>query len=111
MPVATLTAEFERLIQFGPASFSYYLRIREDAATLHRLLADLGADRFILITDKKAPPRQVARVHSRLAEPHFCARCARLALSLGLTQWIFALSEGLVGYSASDYDAIAQLRW
>jgi deoxycytidylate deaminase len=47
----------------------------------------------------------------RLAEPHFCARCARLALSLGVTQWIFALSEGLVGYSASDYDAIAQLRW
>ena len=47
----------------------------------------------------------------RLAEPHFCARCARLALSLDVAQWIFALSEGLVGYSASDYDAIAQLRW
>jgi len=67
MPVATLTAEFERLIQFGPASFSYYLRIREDAATLHQLLAGLDADRFILITDKKAPARQVARMHSRLA--------------------------------------------
>jgi 3-dehydroquinate synthase/2-deoxy-scyllo-inosose synthase len=67
MPVATLTAEFERLIQFGPASFTYYLRIREDAATLHQLLADLDADRFILITDKKAPARQVARMHSRLA--------------------------------------------
>ena len=67
MPVATLTAEFDRLIQFGPASFTYYLRIREDAATLHQLLAGLDADRFILITDKKAPARQVARMHSRLA--------------------------------------------
>jgi deoxycytidylate deaminase len=47
----------------------------------------------------------------RLDEPHFCARCARLALSLGLAQWIFALSDGLVGYSAADYDAIASLRW
>jgi deoxycytidylate deaminase len=47
----------------------------------------------------------------RLAEPHFCARCARLALSLGVTEWIFALSEGLVGYTAADYDAIAQLEW
>ena len=67
MPVATLTAEFDQLLQFGPASFTYYLRIREDAATLHQLLAGLDADRFILITDKKAPPRQVARMHSRLA--------------------------------------------
>ena len=66
MPVATLTAEFDQLIQFGPASFTYYLRIREDAATLHQLLAGLDADRFILITDKKAPPRQVARMLSRL---------------------------------------------
>ena len=47
----------------------------------------------------------------RLAEPHFCARCARLALSLGVAQWIFALSEGLVGYSSPHYDAIAQLSW
>jgi deoxycytidylate deaminase len=47
----------------------------------------------------------------RLAEPHFCARCSRLALSLGVAQWIFALSEGLVGYSSADYDAIAALRW
>jgi deoxycytidylate deaminase len=47
----------------------------------------------------------------RLADPHFCARCARLALSLGVAQWIFALSEGLAGYSAPDYDTIAQLSW
>jgi len=47
----------------------------------------------------------------RLAEPHFCARCARLALSLGVAQWIFALSDGLVGYTASDYDSVAQLTW
>jgi len=47
----------------------------------------------------------------RLDEPHFCARCSRLALSLGVAEWIFALPEGLVGYSAPDYDAIAQIRW
>jgi deoxycytidylate deaminase len=47
----------------------------------------------------------------RLAEPHFCARCARLALSLGVAQWIFALADGLVGYSSADFDAIAALRW
>src|ERR1039458_5391343 len=47
----------------------------------------------------------------RLAEPLFCAPCSRLALSLGVAEWIFALSEGLVGYSAAEYDRIAQLRW
>jgi hypothetical protein len=47
----------------------------------------------------------------RLDEPHFCARCSRLALSLGVREWVFALSEGLVGYSSADYDRIAQLRW
>ncbi|HEV2252337.1 MAG TPA: hypothetical protein VGS06_04020 [Streptosporangiaceae bacterium] len=47
----------------------------------------------------------------RLDQPHFCARCSRLALSLGVAEWIFALSEGLVGYDAADYDKIAQLRW
>jgi deoxycytidylate deaminase len=47
----------------------------------------------------------------RLEDPHFCARCSRLALSLGIAEWIFALSDGLVGYSAADYDTIAQLRW
>jgi deoxycytidylate deaminase len=47
----------------------------------------------------------------RLEDPHFCARCSRLALSLGIVEWIFALSDGLVSYSAADYDAIAQLRW
>jgi deoxycytidylate deaminase len=47
----------------------------------------------------------------RLEEPHFCPRCSRLALSLGITEWIFALSDGLVGYSSVDYDVIAQLKW
>jgi deoxycytidylate deaminase len=47
----------------------------------------------------------------RLEMPHFCARCSRLALSLGVAEWIFALSDGLVGYSSADYDQIAQLRW
>jgi deoxycytidylate deaminase len=47
----------------------------------------------------------------RLEKPHFCPRCSRLALSLGVAEWIFALSEGLVGYSAADYDTIAQLGW
>ena len=36
----------------------------------------------------------------RLEKPHFCPRCSRLALSLGVAEWIFALSEGLAGYSA-----------
>jgi 3-dehydroquinate synthetase len=66
MPVATLTAEFDQLIRFGPAHFTYYLRIRDDTARLHQLLADLDADRFILITDKKVPARQVARMRDRL---------------------------------------------
>ncbi len=44
-------------------------------------------------------------------EPHFCARCSRLALSLGVREWIFALSDGPVGCSSVDYDRIAQLRW
>jgi len=47
----------------------------------------------------------------RLEDPHFCTRCSRLALSLGVAEWIFAHSEGLVGYSATDYDTISQLRW
>jgi len=47
----------------------------------------------------------------RLENPHFCPRCSRLALSLGVAEWIFALSEGLVGYSSADYDAISQLSW
>jgi deoxycytidylate deaminase len=47
----------------------------------------------------------------RLEVPHFCARCSRLALSLSVAEWIFALSEGLAGYSSTDYDRVAQLRW
>jgi deoxycytidylate deaminase len=47
----------------------------------------------------------------RLEMPAFCARCSRLALSLGVAEWVFALPDGLAGYSAAGYDAIAQLRW
>ena len=47
----------------------------------------------------------------RLEMPAFCARCSRLALSLGVAEWIFALPDGLVGYASADYDAIASLRW
>jgi deoxycytidylate deaminase len=47
----------------------------------------------------------------RLEMPHFCPRCSRLALSLGVAEWIFALADDLVGYSSADYDAIAQLGW
>lgn len=47
----------------------------------------------------------------RLDEPHYCPRCSRLAMSLGVAEWIFALPDGLVGYSAADYDQMAQLRW
>lgn len=47
----------------------------------------------------------------RLQEPHFCARCSRLALSLGVAEWIFALSDGLAGYTAADFDAVAALSW
>jgi hypothetical protein len=28
-----------------------------------------------------------------------------------VAEWIFAVPEGLMGYSAGDYDMIAQLRW
>ena len=47
----------------------------------------------------------------RLEDPHSCARCSRMALSLGVAEWIFALSDGLASYSAADYDKIAQLSW
>jgi ribosomal protein L27 len=32
-------------------------------------------------------------------------------MSLGVDEWIFALTDGLVAYSAPDYDAMSQLRW
>jgi hypothetical protein len=28
-----------------------------------------------------------------------------------VAEWIFALSEGLAGYSCADYDTISQLGW
>ncbi len=47
----------------------------------------------------------------RLQDPHFCGRCSRTALSLGVAEWIFALPDGLMSYSSADYDKIAQLSW
>ncbi|HEX9352474.1 MAG TPA: hypothetical protein VF933_01440 [Streptosporangiaceae bacterium] len=47
----------------------------------------------------------------RLEDPHFCARCSRTALSLGVSEWIFALSDGLASYASADYDKLAQLSW
>ena len=35
----------------------------------------------------------------------------RAGLLCGVAEWIFAMSDGLVGYSSVDYDGIAQLRW
>ena len=29
----------------------------------------------------------------------------------GVAEWIFALSDGLAGYSSADYDRVALLRW
>jgi hypothetical protein len=43
----------------------------------------------------------------RLEMPAFCPRCSRLALSLGVAEWIFALPDGLVRYSSVDCDAIS----
>lgn len=47
----------------------------------------------------------------RREEPFFCARCSALALSLDIKEWVFALSDGFVGYSAAAYDRTARLRW
>ena len=47
----------------------------------------------------------------RLEDPFFCGRCSCLAMSLDVKEWVFAVEDGLVGYSAADYDRIARLRW
>src|SRR6516164_4168768 len=67
MPTAVLTAEFDRLIRFGATQYSYYLRIRDDAATLRQLLAGLDADRFVLVTDRRVPVRHAARMRAAVA--------------------------------------------
>jgi len=67
MPTAVLTAEFDRLIRFGATRYSYYLRIRDDNAALRRLLTELEADRFVLVTDRKVPVRHVARMRAGVA--------------------------------------------
>jgi 3-dehydroquinate synthase/2-deoxy-scyllo-inosose synthase len=64
---AVLTAEFDRPVRFGPAQFPYYLRIRDDTATLRRLLAGLDADRFVLVTDTGVPGRHVRQMAGQLA--------------------------------------------
>lgn len=46
----------------------------------------------------------------RREEPFFCARCSVLAMSLDIEEWVFPLPDGLVGYSAAEYDRVARLR-
>jgi 3-dehydroquinate synthase/2-deoxy-scyllo-inosose synthase len=76
MPTAVLTAEFDRLIAFGATRYSYHLRIRDDTTTLCRLLAGLDADRFVLVTDRKVPVRQVARMRAQVAAVAPCTTAA-----------------------------------
>ncbi len=83
MPAAALTAEFDRLIQFGPARYTYHLRLRDDAAGLRRLLAGLDADRFVLVTDTNVPARHVARIRDRLAAVAPCTRLSRVPWNFG----------------------------
>jgi hypothetical protein len=47
----------------------------------------------------------------QLEMPHFCLCCSRLALSLGVAEWIVALPDSLTVSSSAGYDVIAQLRW
>src|SRR5262245_34381098 len=80
MPTAVLTAEFDRLIRFGPTRYSYYLRIHDDIATLRQQLGGLDADRFVLVTDRRIPVRHVARMRDRVAA---VAPCTVLAITPG----------------------------
>jgi 3-dehydroquinate synthase/2-deoxy-scyllo-inosose synthase len=64
---AMLTAELDRLIQFGTVDYPYYLRMRDDSAELRRLLAKLGADRFILIADRRVPGQHLRRLQDLVA--------------------------------------------
>ena len=80
MPTAALTAEFDRLIRFGATRYSYYLRIRDDIATLRQQLGGLDADRFVLVTDRRIPVRHVARMRDRVAA---VAPCTVLAITPG----------------------------
>jgi 3-dehydroquinate synthetase len=66
MTTVQLTAEFDQHIEFGTHAFSYHLRARNDSRTLCGLLRRLDADRFILVVDRKLPPKHTARVYEIL---------------------------------------------
>ena len=95
--------------KFG--EFGHHDNCRTHAEQRAITLARAGDGWRMLQQSKLIYVRLEADDSVRLQEPHFCARCSRLALSLGVAEWIFALSEGLVGYSAVDYDKVAQLKW
>ena len=90
MPTAVLTAEFDRLIRFGATQYSYYLRIRDDSATLRKLLAQLEADRFVLVTDRKVPVRYVARMRQTVAAVKIMRR---MPLPYGLSPIVLESNE------------------
>ena len=81
----------------------------EIAALLKERLKDKVLE--VVETERHSHVRLAPDDSVRLDEPHYCSRCSRLAMSLGVAEWIFALTDGLVSYSAADYDEMAQLRW
>ena len=93
------------------ADFGHHDMCRTHAEQRAITLAREGDGWRLLPGAKLIYVRLEANDSVRLEKPHFCFRCSRLALSLGVAEWIFALSEGLVGYSAADYDAISRLGW
>lgn len=95
--------------KFG--DFGHHDMCRTHAEQRAIMLAREGDGWRLLTGAKLVYVRLEADGSVRLERPHFCPRCSRLALSLGVAEWIFALSDGLVGYSTADYDAIAQLGW
>lgn len=95
--------------KFG--SFSHHDDCRTHAEQRAIMLAREGVGWGLLQDSQLLYVRLESDDSVRLDEPHFCARCSRLALSLGMGEWVFALSDGLVGYSSADYDRISQLLW
>jgi deoxycytidylate deaminase len=93
------------------AEFGHHDMCRTHAEQRAIMLAREGDGWRMLPGSKLIYVRLEADDSVRLEKPHFCPRCSRLALSLGVAEWIFALSEGLVGYSCAEYDAISQLGW
>jgi hypothetical protein len=45
----------------------------------------------------------------RMEEPYFCAVCARIAMSVGVTEWVYQMPEGLVAYDAVAYDQLSRV--